>query len=120
MRTGGDDEMMVRSFGIIFRRDPAFMTSVKLLDGSTPFTPLQNIYSLALVIDMRERPRPVCSVLWLTGMSHRKWRETKHQPSKDKSGNQIVCCLVSLHFLCDIPSCATSCRVALHNIIHTT
>ena len=35
-------------------------------------------------------------------MSHRKWRETKQQPSRDSSGHQISCCLVSLHFLCDI------------------
>ena len=31
-------------------------------------------------------------------------RETKQQPSRDRSGNQISCCLVSLHFLCDILS----------------
>ena len=34
-------------------------------------------------------------------MSHRKWRETKQQPSRARSGHQISCCLVSLHFLCD-------------------
>ena len=35
-------------------------------------------------------------------MSHWKWRETKQHPSRARSGNQISCCLVSLHFLCDI------------------
>ena len=35
-------------------------------------------------------------------MSHWKWRETKLQPSRARSGHQISCCLVSLHFLCDI------------------
>ena len=35
-------------------------------------------------------------------MSHRKWRETKQQPSRARSGNKLSCCLVSLHFLCDI------------------
>ena len=35
-------------------------------------------------------------------MAHRKWRETKQQPSRARSGHQIRCCLVSLHFLCDI------------------
>ena len=35
-------------------------------------------------------------------MSHWKWRETKLQPSRARSGNQISCCLVALHFLCDI------------------
>ena len=35
-------------------------------------------------------------------MSHRKWRESKQQPSRARSGNQLSCCLVSLHFLCDI------------------
>ena len=37
-------------------------------------------------------------------MSHRKRRETKQQPSRARSGNPISCCLVSLHFLCDILS----------------
>ena len=37
-------------------------------------------------------------------MSHRKWRETKQHPSRDTSGHQISCSLVSLHFLCDILS----------------
>ena len=38
-------------------------------------------------------------------MSHRKWRETKQQLSRARSGHQISCCLVS---------CATSCPVALY------
>ena len=37
-------------------------------------------------------------------MSHREWRETKRQPSRARSGHHISCCLVSLHFLCDILS----------------
>ena len=41
-------------------------------------------------------------IAWLTGMSHRKWSETKQQPRRGSSGHQISCCLVSLHFLCDI------------------
>ena len=40
----------------------------------------------------------------LDRMSHRKWRETKQQPSRARSGHQLSCCLVSLHFLCDILS----------------
>ena len=36
---------------------------------------------------------PVCR------MPHRKWRETKEQPSRSKSGHQISCCWNSLHFL---------------------
>ena len=35
-------------------------------------------------------------------MSHWKWRETKQHPSRARSGHQISCSLVSLHFLCDI------------------
>ena len=35
-------------------------------------------------------------------MSHWKWRETKLQPCRARSGHQISCCLVSLHFLRDI------------------
>ena len=46
------------------------------------------------------------SIIQATGrpvrMSHKKWRETKQQPSK--TGHQISCCLVSLHFWCDILS----------------
>ena len=37
-------------------------------------------------------------------MSHGKWRETKQHPSRARSGNQISCCLVYLHFLCNILS----------------
>ena len=43
-----------------------------------------------------------CTV-WPNGMWHRKWRETKQQPGRARSGNQISCCLVTLHFLCVIP-----------------
>ena len=35
-------------------------------------------------------------------MSHWKWKETKQHPSRARSGHQISCSLVSLHFLCDI------------------
>ena len=35
-------------------------------------------------------------------MTHRIWRESKLQPSRARSGNLISCCLISLHFLCDI------------------
>ena len=31
-----------------------------------------------------------------------KWRETKQYPSRARSGNQISCCLFSLHFLYDM------------------
>ena len=41
---------------------------------------------------------------WLDRMSHRKWRATKHHPSRVTSSHQISCCLVSLRFLCDILS----------------
>ena len=37
-------------------------------------------------------------------MSHRKWRETKQQPRRAMSGNQISCCLVSIPFPCGILS----------------
>ena len=40
-------------------------------------------------------------------MSHRKWRETKQQPSRARSSNQLSCCLVPSI------SCATSCFVTL-------
>ena len=48
----------------------------------------------------------------LDRMSRRKWRESKQQPSIARSGHEIGCCLVSLHFLCDILSpCPVSCCV---------
>ena len=44
-------------------------------------------------------------------MSHRKWRGTKEQPSRARSGHQISCCLVSLHFLC-----LSGCPGVMHGI----
>ena len=41
---------------------------------------------------------------WMEWMSHRKQKETKQQPGTAGPGNIIGCCLVSLRFLCDIPS----------------
>ena len=35
----------------------------------------------------------------LDRMAHRKWRATKQQPSKARSGHQLSCCSLSLHFL---------------------
>ena len=40
-------------------------------------------------------------------MSHRKWRSTKQHPTRARAGwagYQISCCLLFLHFLCDILS----------------
>ena len=44
-------------------------------------------------------PRAAKSTAIVARMSHWKWRETKRQPSR---GHQISCCLVYLHFMCDI------------------
>ena len=52
-------------------------------------------------------PLPIISVRQLlllsTGlvcrMPHRKRRESKQHPSRAKSGHQLSCCLLSLHFL---------------------
>ena len=30
------------------------------------------------------------------------WRENKQHPSRVRSGHQVSCCLISLHFRCDI------------------
>ena len=35
-------------------------------------------------------------------MSQWTWRETKQHPSRVRSGHQVSCCLISLHFRCDI------------------
>ena len=37
---------------------------------------------------------------WTGSMSRRNWIE----PSRARSGHQISCCLVSFHFMCEIPS----------------
>ena len=49
----------------------------------------------------------------LDRMSHRKWRQTKQQLSRARSVHQISCCLVYLHFLCDILSWLSSGPVML-------
>ena len=40
----------------------------------------------------------------LDRMSHRKWRATKQHPHRAIPGHQISCCLVYLHFQCNILS----------------
>ena len=61
-----------------------------------------------LMVGLSYVARNVLSYTRCTGtivrMSHRKRRETKQQPSRARSSNQISCCFVSLHFLCDILS----------------
>ena len=47
-------------------------------------------------------PSLACFTGRLARMPHRKWRSTKQQPSRAGSGHQISCCLVSIHFLCNI------------------
>ena len=42
-------------------------------------------------------------------MAHRLWKETKQQPGTAGQGNILVCCLVSLSFLCDIHSIHSVC-----------
>ena len=54
-------------------------------------------YSLHLLVSSPSN----CTVIGAR-MSHWKWRETKHMPSRASSGHQISCCLFSLHFLYDI------------------
>ena len=44
------------------------------------------------------------STAWLDGMSHRKRRETKQQLILWPDLALLGCCIVSLHFQCDIPS----------------
>ena len=38
----------------------------------------------------------------ISRITHRIWKETNMQPSRVRSSNLISCCLLSLHFLCDI------------------
>ena len=47
-------------------------------------------------------------------MSHRKWREIKQQPSRARQGQEISCCIVALHFLCDILSGRPGCTQFAH------
>ena len=62
------------------------------------FWQANNIYALPSCTARHSRH---CTVIGAR-MSHWKWRETKLQPSRARSGHQISGCLVSLHFLCDI------------------
>ena len=57
----------------------------------------------------------------VAGTSHWKWRETKLQPSRARTGHQISCCLVSLHFLCDIlaPITVHKCTVLVLRMAHS-
>ena len=48
-------------------------------------------------------------------MMHRKWKETKQQPGTAGPGNILGCCLVSLHFLCDIHSIHPVVAGAVHD-----
>ena len=80
-----------------------FVVQMKL-KSRTPSTSHLGKTSKAVQVDVGQTR----SYLGLTGrpvmMLHRKWRESKQQPSRARSGHQISCCLVSLHFLCDILS----------------
>ena len=56
-----------------------------------------------------------CSALqtesWLGCRTGNGEKQTKQQPSRDRSGRQLSCCLVSLHFPCYIlPSLPVSCN----------
>ena len=77
-----------------------FVVQMKL-KSRTPSTSHLGKTSKAVQVDVGQTR----SYLGLTGrpvmMLHRKWRESKQQPSRARSGHQISCCLVSLHFLCD-------------------
>ena len=53
----------------------------------------------ARTLESREK----ASTVWPNGMSHKKWRETKQQLIWLPDLALLGCCLVSLHFLCDIP-----------------
>ena len=59
-------------------------------------------YSRRTEVTFGERHAHCQSTAIAARMSHWKWRETKQQPSRARSGHQIICCLVFLHFLCDI------------------
>ena len=79
------------------RSYPIWTDLVLLIEGSK-FAFKNSIYDLSW-----------CIIQCRTGrldrmLSYRKWRETKQQPSRNRSGHQISCCLVSLHFLCAILS----------------
>ena len=80
-----------------------FVVQMKL-KSRTPSTSHLGKTSKAVQVDVGQTR----SYLGLTGrpvmMLHRKWRESKWQPSRARSGHQLSCCLVSLHFLCDILS----------------
>ena len=69
----------------------------------------ENIVSASQLLELG-RGREEDTLSSLTGsytgperrMPHRKWREIKQYPSRAGLGYQLVCCLVSLYFLCNI------------------
>ena len=77
---------------------------------------LLNLLSRLKIAQASEKQRDVCTlvnhllakydILIFTvnvdSITHRIWKETKLQPSRVRSSNLISCCLVCLHFLCDI------------------
>ena len=63
---------------------------------------LDRLYMLWVVFNISPKCLP-CYTEWMECMSHRKWRETKQQPSMLHCPAVPGCCLVSFEFLCDIP-----------------
>ena len=63
----------------------------------------KKIYNYAYVAATTTCASGTFSSAWPNGMSHRKWRETKQQLIRLPDLALLDCCLVSLHFLCDIP-----------------
>ena len=58
-----------------------------------------------------------CTVL-VCRVPHRKWRETNMQPSRASIGQQLSCCLFSLHFLWGILR-TSPVHTYTHTSIHT-
>ena len=52
-----------------------------------------NIYTTFTTSFVRKFTVQVCRMI------HRKWRETRQQVSRSKSGHHLSCCLIPLHFL---------------------
>ena len=60
---------------------------------------------------IRERTSGLCTEWMECNMSHRKRRETEQQPSMTPVPAVPGCCLVSFHFLCDIHSIHSVCKL---------
>ena len=86
------------------RRISHTFSLINLIGGDTAFSRMgSSAVKLHSIRNMFGKSRFNCTEC-MEWMSHRKWKETKQQPGTAGPGDILLCCLVSLFFLCDIHS----------------